>query len=139
MQRTSMLAAALFLQSAVPSSALTDRQAIVLKDAVLQGSMSALTIPCGIVDTDRGSYQRLAPDDRPTCYLALWIIVDDFEERGYMGRTICPAPGTLYNEMLDAIINHIVAKRPISTERAVDVALFALMRKYPCQRTARPQ
>jgi hypothetical protein len=35
--------------------------------------------------------------------------------------------------VFDAITNHIVVKRPIATERAVDAAMSALMRKYPCR------
>jgi len=130
--KRAVLVGTILLGSAGVAVALTNEQANEIKEAVLHNSLPALTVPCGIVDNGRSSYQRLSPITQMSCALALRIIVDDFVARGYMGRSICPPAGTEYGALFDKITNHIVEQRPIWTERAVDVALFALMRVYPC-------
>src|SRR5262249_11826864 len=73
----------------------------------IQGSMSALTIPCGIVDTDRGSYRRLAPHYRPACHRALQITASELRER--TGNPIRRDVGRDHQSH-DAITNHIGVK-----------------------------
>jgi hypothetical protein len=68
------------------------------------------------------------------CAFALRVIINNFEERGYNGRYFCPPHGTMYKSLFNAITDHITLNKPLWTERASDVALFALMRAYPCQR-----
>ncbi len=119
--RSAIASAALFLQSAAPSSALTNAE-------VNSSEEAALALNCS------EGWRLKADDMAVTCAMIMTIIIRDFEERGYMGREICPARRTRYNEMFDAITDHLVAERPEWTGRAVDVAFDALIRKYPCSR-----
>jgi hypothetical protein len=131
--RSAVIAAALFLQSAVPSSALTNEEANVLRRIALQGGVSALTVGCGIEADGRDqSYQRVSDADRHSCATVVAIIFEDFSARGYRGTRYCPPATTTGVQAMETITNYIVARRPVWTERAVDVALAALMRAYPC-------
>jgi hypothetical protein len=133
MKRTILTGAFLWVLTST-AGALTNEQANNLKYHVLHDQLPVLTVACGIVDDGGRRYQRLSVYGKLSCALAMRIIVDDFVERGYMGHSICPPAGTEYGSFFDTITNHIVLQNPVWTERAVDVAMFALMRAYPCKR-----
>jgi hypothetical protein len=119
--RSAIASAALFLQSAAPTSALTNVEVNGIGER-------ALTLNCS------DGWRLKADDMAVACAIVMTIIIRDFEERGYMGHEICPAHRTRYNEMFDAITDYLIAERPEWTGRTVDTAFDALMRKYPCSR-----
>jgi hypothetical protein len=132
-KRKAALIGVLLLGSVSTAAALTDESDDRLKETLLYDPLPALTIPCHIVAREL-SPPYIPVDDKSLCHFTLKIIVTDFEERSYPGRYYCPPAGTEYEPMFDVIRNHIVLKRPVWTERAVDVALRALMSAYPCKR-----
>jgi hypothetical protein len=127
--RAAFVTGALFLQSAnAPANDAIQRrlahQAEELKPHILSGRATILTNNC-----PKG---WLLKDGARACTLILRMMIKDFEDQGYFGRYICPPARTEYSKMFDAISDHVVAKKPTWAERAVYVALDALMRKYPC-------
>jgi hypothetical protein len=128
--RTAIAAGVLFLQStnAPADDAIQRRlaqQAAELKPYILSGRATVLTNYC-----PKG---WLLKDDAQTCILILKVIIKDFEDQGYFGRYICPPARIEHSKMFDTIGDHLVAQKPHRTERAIYVALDALMRKYPCR------
>jgi hypothetical protein len=127
--RLAFVAGTLFLPSAnVSADDVIQRKlahpADELKPYILSGRAAVLTNSCP-------EGWRLKNDAR-TCALVLKVIIHEFEDQGYFGRYICPPAQTEYNKMFDTISDHLTAQRPHWSERAVYVALDALMRKYPC-------
>jgi len=120
--RAGFVAGALFLQSANAPGQVNE-----LKPHILNGRATVLTKSC-----PEGWRRK---DDTLNCALILKVIINDFEDQGYFGRYICPPARTDYSKMFDTISDHLVARKPNWTERAVYVALDALMRKYPCPAT----
>jgi hypothetical protein len=126
----------LLLGSVGTSAALRDTDK--LKEALPDVPLPALTVPCGIFVSEL-SPPYLAVD-KSLCDLTLKVIVTDFDERGYQGRYYCP-PFEIKSgsdfffdfTMRQAIMYYVAVERPAWTERAVDVALRALMRAYPCK------
>jgi len=116
-------AIAVFLFLLRSATALTNEEANAIKDSLLHGGVSALTVACPEI---------LDQTAELTCAFALRVIINDFEEHGYLGHDYCPPPGTNYGSLFDTIIRHVRLNRPIWTERAVDVVLTALIRAYPC-------
>jgi hypothetical protein len=133
--RIILLTLSVALASSGSAMALTNEEANKIKESVLHHQMPVLTVACGLRDDGKGGYTQSLNHDLTielSCALALRIIVEDFIGRGYFGRSICPPAGTEYKASFDKIIDYIVLEKPIWTERAVDVALNALMRAYPC-------
>ncbi len=134
--RTVIAAGALLLQSAnAPADDLILRklahQANELKPYILGGRATVLTNSCP-------EGWRLK-DDAQNCALVLKVIINEFEDQGYFGRYICPPARTEHSKLFDMITDHVVVQKPTWAERAVYVALDALMRKYPCDQTTRPK
>jgi hypothetical protein len=86
---------------------------------------TVLTVPCP---------QRIRTDvQQLSCATAMRFLVDQFVERGYVARSICPPEGTVYGKLVDIIEEYLATEKPLWTKRAVDVAHAALMRRYPCR------
>ena len=124
--RTALIAGILHLQSTISSAALTNEQADGLKEHVLHGLLASLTVICP------EDWQFKVTARSVACAVAMMIIIDDMAESGYFGRHICPPPEIDYMPLFDAITEYITVKKPAPDERATDVALAGLMRKFPC-------
>jgi hypothetical protein len=125
--RAAIVASVLFLQSTIPSAAITNEQVNAIKESLVYGPLEALMVTC----REDGQFKV----NSLTCAMAMRIIINELEERGHFGRHICPPPGTRYGPAFDAISEYITVTKPAPDERAVDVALSALMRAYPCWQT----
>jgi hypothetical protein len=130
--RATFVTGAVFLQSANASAddailRKLSHRGEDLKPYILNGRATVLTNSC--------PEGRRLKDDTLNCAPILKVIIKDFEDQGYFGRYICPPARTEYGKMFDTISDHLVAEKPHRTERAVYVALDALMRKYPCPAT----
>src|SRR5215813_12146180 len=100
--RTGMVIGALFLASVGTTAALTNHEV----------NKTVLTIPCP---------KRIRTDAQQLlCAAAMGFLVDNFVERGYLGRSICPPEGT--GKLVDTIEEYLATEKPSWTKRAVDVA-----------------
>jgi hypothetical protein len=127
--RAAIVASALFLQTTIPSAAITNEQANAIKERLLHGPLAALMVTCS-----EGWQFKV---NSVACAMAMRIIINELEERGHFGRHICPPLGTTYGPAFDAISEYITVTKPAPDERAVDVTLSALMRAYPCRQATR--
>src|SRR5215510_13145194 len=113
--RTGMVIGALLLASVGTTAALTNNEI----------NKTVLTVPCP---------KRIRTDvQQLSCATAMRFLVDQFLERGYLGRSICPPGGTGYGKLVDVIEEYLATEKPLWTKHAVDVAHAALMRRYPCR------
>jgi hypothetical protein len=107
-------------------------------DHVVNGPVSGLSALCGITSTNGVTFRRLATnEDVIKCDTVRVLIILEFIKNGRMWSYFCPpiSDGSV-KEVREAITDYIVTEKPVGTERAVDVALTALTRKYPCRQTA---
>jgi hypothetical protein len=74
--RAAIVAGALFLQSIIPSAAITSEQADAIKERLLHGPLAALTVTC----PERWQIKSVA------CARAFIIINNELAERGHFGR-----------------------------------------------------
>jgi hypothetical protein len=125
--RAAIVASALFLQSTIPSAAITNEQADAIKEHLLHGPLAALMVTCR-----EGGQIKV---NSVACAMAMRIIINELEAHGQFGRDICLPLGTRYGPAFDAISEYITVTKPAPDERAVDVTLSALMRAYPCRPT----
>jgi hypothetical protein len=115
--------AALLLVSVCYAKSITNEQANKLKQDVLNGSLSILTVGCP------EGYQLKPNQVRLACMLVLRLLVEDMERKGDFGHSICPPPGTNYQSLFDAITEYVTVEKPLYTERAATIAWIALVRK----------
>lgn len=115
---------ALLVASVTVAAALTNEEANRIKAGLLHGDLAYLSVPCPEGWRLKDSYDFM-------CAVALRILINDLEEKGHAWRSFCPK-GVEYGSLYDTITDYIVAEKPHWSERASDVALRALKRRYPC-------
>jgi hypothetical protein len=120
------ICAALFTVSVCHAQTSIEDQMNQLKTAVLNGNLSTLTVACP------AGYQSMPAHVQLACAMTLRILINDLQQNGEFGRTICPAySGKSFEPLFDAINDYVSEKDPPYTERAETIAGTAMALRFP--------
>jgi hypothetical protein len=140
--RAAILAGALALGSVSPLAAANNSEVDIVGiifEPVVYGPVSEISALCGIRRTDGATFERLSMDYGLECTVARMLILNVLKQRGYLRTSFCPPDQPSFegwrNAQLDAITDYIIVEKPAPNEPAIDVALSALVRAYPCRQT----
>jgi hypothetical protein len=121
------ICAGLFTVSVCQAQTSIEDQMNRLKTDVLNGNLSTLTVACP------AGYQSMPAHVQLACAVTLRILIDDLQQNGEFGRTICPAySGKSFEPLFEAITDYVSEKDLPSTERAETIARIAMAQRFPC-------
>ena len=125
--KLAIICAALFTVSVCHAQTSIEDQMNRLKTAVLNGDLSTLTVACP------AGYQSMPAHVQLACAMTLRILINDLQQKGEFGRTICPTySGNSFEPLFEAITDYVSEKDLPYTERAETIARLAMAQRFPC-------